>query len=101
MLHSPSTVFLTPAIATILRSATSNFSIKKVDDGSGVVVNVTMAMADIHHLIGEDTRLVFEVDVLHLQPGVTHIVLNGVLRVDDEEGNEAVVEFVAGEVSSR
>jgi len=87
------------AIAGIRDTVNGLWSIKKADDGSGAMVNV--AMADIHQLLGKDTRLVFEVDILHLQPGVTHIVLNGVLRVDDEEGNEAVVSFVAGEVSSR
>jgi len=89
------------AIAGIRYKIDGLWSIKKTDDGSGAMVNVAMAMADIHHLIGDDTRLVFEVDVLHLQPGVTNIVLNGVLRVDDEDGNEVVVRFVSGEVSSR
>jgi len=84
------------SIAGVRNVVDGLWQIDKRDDGT-----VKVGMADIHEKLGEDTRLVFEIDILHLLPGVTPVILSGPLRVDDEAGNSPNVRFVGGEVSSR
>jgi len=84
------------SIAGVRNVVDGLWRVDKQDDGT-----VKVGMADIHDKLGEDTRLVFEIDILHLLPGVTPVILSGPLRVDDEMGNSPNVRFVGGEVSSR
>jgi len=84
------------SIAGVRNGVEGLWRIDKRDDGT-----VKVGMADIHDKLGEDTRLVFEIDILHLLPGVTPVILSGPLRVDDEVGDSPNVRFVGGDVSSR